>query len=264
MKQVSGLISVSDHYINDLKTRYPEIKDTPSATITFGAFEPDIKIAPDNQNKFKPLLQPGFKNIVYVGRGGTDMHKAIIPVFEALKKGLASKPEHFSKLKFYFIGTSYAPAGKAIPTILPLAKEYGVDNSVVEITDRISYYHTLITLKQADVLLIPGSDDPKYTASKIYPYLLTQKPLVAVFNKNSNAVAALNECADAVVFTFDKETIHLTEPLYEIFADWSNGLFKPTTLLPGFKEFSARNLTGKQTELFNNAIKYFETENTNT
>lgn len=263
VKQVSGLISVSDHYINDLKVRYPEIKDMPSATITFGAFEPDIKISADNQTKFKLLLQSGFKNIVYVGRGGTDMHKAIIPVFEALKKGLANQPKHFNKLKFYFIGTSYAPTGKAILTILPLAKKYGVDNNVIEITDRISYYHTLITLKQADALLIPGSDDPKYTASKIYPYLLTQKPLVAIFNEHSNAVVALNKCADAVVLTFDLETRHLTGPLYKTFTDWSKGLFKPTTLLPGFEEFSARSLTCKQTELFNNAIKYFETENTN-
>ena len=121
MKKVNGLISVSDNYVFDLKARYPKLKNIPSSTITFGAFEPDPKIAADNKNGFKSLLQTGFINIVYVDRGGMDLHKAIIPVFEALKNGLASHPKLFEKLKFYFIDTSYAPLGKGVPTILPLA-----------------------------------------------------------------------------------------------------------------------------------------------
>jgi hypothetical protein len=192
------------------------------------------------------------------------MHKAIKPVFEALQKGLLNQPELFGKLKFYFIGTSYAPKGEGIPTILPLAKQYGVESNVVEITDRISYYHSLITLQQADALFIPGSDDPQYTASKIYPYLLMQKPLLAIFNKNSNAVEVLNECAEnAVVLTFDDTNMGLTDSLYPIFDQWANGLFNPLKLLKKFENYSAKELTGKQVELFNKSIKYFETNNTN-
>lgn len=264
MRQVDGLISVSDAYINDLKTNYPELIHVPSSTITFGAFESDINIAFENQSKFKPLLQAGFKNIVYVGRGGMDMCKAIIPVFETLKKGLIARPELFSKLKFYFIGTSYAPAGKGIPTILPIATLYNVNSMVIEITDRVSYYHALSTLLQAEALFIPGSEDPKYTASKIYPYLLTRKPLLAIFNKKSNAVKALNECADgAMVLTFDEGSGEITDSLYRLFVDWGNDLFKPVNLSEKFKKYSAKTLTLDQTQLFNRAIKYFETKNKN-
>jgi hypothetical protein len=264
MKQADGLISVSADYISDLKTRYPQINDIPAATITFGAFEADLKIALDNQTNFDSLLQSGFKNIVYVGRGGMDMQKAIAPVFEALKKGLAVKPEIFSKLRFYFIGTSYAPAGKGEPTILPLAQKYGVASNVVEITNRISYYHTLLTLQQADALFIPGSDDPKYTASKIYPYLLTWKPLLAVFNENSNAVEAIKECTgDAIILTFNDDASHLTDNLFQILSDWGNGLFKPLTLSESFQKYSSENLTGKQADLFFKAIKHYKANNTN-
>jgi len=263
MKKVDGLISVSDHYIYDLKARYIELESVPSATITFGAFEPDLKIAFDNQTRFKSLLESRFKNIVYVGRGGADMQKAIAPVFEALKRGLNTQPELFGKLRFYFIGTSYAPSGKRVATILPIAKQYGVEDSVIEITDRISYYHTLLTLHQADALFIPGSDDPKYTASKIYPYLLAQKPLLAIFNRNSNAVAILNECsANATILTFGEESNNLAGTLYKILEDWANNLFKPIALSKKIEKYSAEKLTGKQTELFNQAIKYFATQNT--
>jgi hypothetical protein len=264
MKYVDGLISVSENYIDDLRSRYQSLKQVPSSTITFGAFKPDLKIAAENQDKFKSLLQSGFINIVYIGRGGMDMHKAIIPVFEALKKGLRLQPKLFEKLKFYFIGTSYAPEGKATPTIIPLAKKYELDKMVVEITSRISYYHTLVTLQEADALFIPGSDDPKYTASKIYPYLLTNKPLLTIFNKDSSAVKVINECTKNVMcLTFDKDTTNLTDSLYKIFTDWSNGLFKPIMLSENFESYNSKYLTGKQTELFIQAIKHFEAKNTN-
>ncbi|ASU36780.1 glycosyltransferase [Mucilaginibacter xinganensis] len=258
MKAADGLISVSAAYINDLKARYPEIKGLPSATINFGAFEPDLKIAADNKGDFKMLLQSGFTNIVYVGRGGMDMQKAITPLFEAVKQGLAENPEVFSRLRLYFIGTSYAPAGQGKPTILPLAEKYGIEESVVEITDRISYYHTLWTLQQADALFVPGSDDPKYTASKIFPYLLTGKPLLAIFNENSNAVAAIKECTnDAVVLTFNQDASNLNEVICQTLNEWGNGNLKHLTLTDKFKKYSAESLTGRQVELFSIAIKHF-------
>jgi hypothetical protein len=206
MKSVDGLISVSDDYISDLKNRYPVIKNIPSATITFGAFDPDMQIAEKNEKLFNKLLDKGSINVVYIGRGGADMHKAVTPLFKALKTGLQSGNEALKSFMFYFIGTSYAPNGKGNPTIMPLAKQLGVAGQVVEITDRISYYHTLATLQQADALFIPGSDDPKYTASKIYPYLLTQKPILAIFNAASSAINIMKEYGVNNAFDYDAIT----------------------------------------------------------
>ena len=264
MKQVDGLVSVSAAYISDLKHRYSWLKDIPAATITFGAFRPDIIIAADNRDIFEAILQKGFFNIVYVGRGGADMHKAIAPIFEALNIGLERSPVLFGKLKFYFIGTSYAPEGSGSLTILPLARKYGVAGSVYELPDRITYYHALSTLQQADALFVPGSDDPKYSASKIYPYLLTQKPLLAIFNEKSNAVAAIKECTeDAKVLTFNSRGAAPLQVVYKILDDWSKGIFKPIKLSGDFDKYNAENLTEKQTDLFNLAIKHFETTYTN-
>jgi len=70
MQFVDGLISVSDNYIISLQNKYPRLKLVPSATITFGAFEPDFKIAADHESEFKTILNPSTKSIVYIGRGG--------------------------------------------------------------------------------------------------------------------------------------------------------------------------------------------------
>ena len=107
MKEVGGLISVSENYIEILKDRYPQIKNIPTATITFGAFEPDMKIAAENATKFQSLLDPACKNIVYIGRGGMDMYNAIKPVFEALRVGLSADAGIFGRVKLYFIGKGH-------------------------------------------------------------------------------------------------------------------------------------------------------------
>jgi hypothetical protein len=248
MNSVDGLISVSDNYISDLKNRYPLIKHIPSATITFGAFEPDMQIAEQNKDTFNSLLNSKYVNMIYVGRGGADMHQAITPLFKALKTGLDEGNEALKSLRFYFIGTSYAANGQGKPSILPLALQLGVADSVVEITDRISYYHTLIILQQADALFIPGSDDPKYTASKIYPYLLTQKPLLAIFNKASSAINIIKEYG--VKQVYDYETV--TEANISTFlSSLINGSPEPQQYYAeAINKYSARQMTINQCKLF--------------
>lgn len=252
LKTCDGLISVSAKYISDLKSRYSQIQNIPSATITFGAFEPDLQIAARHADDFTPILQPGFKNIVYIGRGGNDMHKALIPLFEACKQGLTIDKKTFEQLKLYFIGTSYAANGHGTPTVMPLAKKYGIENNVIEITDRISYYHTLCTLQQADALFIPGSDDPKYTASKIYTYMSVPKPLVAIFNKASSAIGILKQYGITQVYNYDDV---LPSDLIAFLEQLINGNLVTDTYKPDvLKEYSAQQMTLKQCRLFNEVI----------
>lgn len=253
LKQADGLISVSEKYIDDLKNRYPQIKNIPAATITFGAFEPDIKIAIDNQSKFTALLDPAFKSIVYIGRGGSDLHQAVIPVFEALSKGLQEEPEIFNQFKIYFIGTSYAPAGHGIATILPLTAKYKLEDHVIEITDRISYYHTLVTLQHADGLFIPGSDDPAYTASKIYPYLLIKKPLLTIFNSKSPAMDVLADYGTLHAHSYDA-TPNIGLKINEFFKQIGNDT-KPMYNVDAAEKYSAKNRAKLQCDLFNRVIK---------
>lgn len=259
MKNVDGLISVSESYIEDLKERYPTIKRVPTQTITFGAFKPDMAIAALNKNLTQPFLKPNDVNIIYIGRGGNDMHRAITPVFETLHNGLKNNPQLFGKLKFYFIGTSYASSGKGVETIIPLAKKFNVENNVIEITNRISYYQTLNLLQEANALFIPGSDDPKYTASKIYPYLLTLKPILTIFHENSSAVNMLKSCTSgASILTFNENMTPDIEKIFELLFNWANSIFEPLKLTATFEKFNSENLTCEQAGLFLKAIDFYE------
>jgi glycosyltransferase involved in cell wall biosynthesis len=254
MKAVGGLISVSEKYISDLQNRYQHLKNIPTATITFGAFELDNQIAQNNANKFKPLLNSDFKNLVYIGRGGADMQKALNILFEAVKRGQEKYFDLFKKLKITFIGTSYAPAGHGKQTILPVAQQFGVEDRVTEITDRISYYHTMLIMQQADALFIPGSDSEGYTASKLYPYLSSNKPLLAIIKSKSPAVSVLQEYGVENTYHFDQsaEAVIATENFLTLLL--SSALTNPQYNPKAVEKYSALNITRKQCELFNSVI----------
>ena len=260
MKNVDGLISVSQAYLNTLNERYSNIKAIPQKVITFGAFDKDFEIAKDNQASIvEPFkLKPEFKNIVYIGRGGYDMHKALRFIFKAFKKGLNESPELFKNIRFSFIGTSYAAAGQGKKTIEPLTEEIEVNKYVTELTDRIPFYSGLNLLLKADALLITGSDDPGYTASKIYPYLLTKKPILAIFHPQSSAVGILKKCYDTDVATFGMKEEAIIEQLFGSLNALAKGNLKqPVLHKEKFSMYTARFMAKEQCDLFDEVLASF-------
>lgn len=259
MKNCDGLISVSTGYITDLQQRYPQLKNKPASVIPFGAFEKDFEIAKDNFKKCPPVISktPEKFNVVYIGRGGADMQTALELLFYALKEALKDDFEVFSKLHFYFIGTSYAPKKSAQKTIFPVAEKFGVAKQVTEITDRIGFYNTINTLLAADALFIPGSQDLQYTASKIYPYLMTEKPLLAVFHQQSSAVEIICACSpQSIVVTFPNKTAEAKAQIRKNLNLWAN--FSTTINMLNrkqFEEFTAKQMTFKQVEIFELAVQ---------
>jgi hypothetical protein len=254
MKTVSGVITVSDVYANILKARYPALVNLPVETITFGAAAEDFSVLP--MIPFHPPFEKpeGVKSIVYAGRGGADMARALGRVFSCFSRLLQNDPA-IQVLRFYFVGTSYAPAGTGVETLRPVAAKWGVENYVEEHVGRIGYFDTLHCLKTADALFIPGSDDPAYTASKIYPYVLTARPLLAVFSETSSAYHILSTCTGATVVALDDDSEPepgRMEAWLRAVAEGREGSCKVNE--EQFSVYSARETTRKQVEVFNRVI----------
>src|SRR5439155_24728364 len=127
-------------------------------------------------------------------------------LFSALRDGRRNAPELFAKIRLHFIGTDYAPADKARRWVIPIASRIGVEQFVTEEPNRIGYFDGLALLNDADFLLVPGSDDPQYTASKIYPYVLARKPLLGVFNRRSSVRQVIRETRAGELVLFDAGT----------------------------------------------------------
>jgi len=258
MKKVAGIVSVSPGYPKTLMERYDNIKPEMCTVIPFGGAKVDFDILDKTGLKNSLFTRgDGHINFAYIGRGGHDMNFALSGIFGGLKKGLEENPDLFSKIRMYFVGTSYAADGKGLKTIEPVAQKFGVQEQIIEITDRLPYFEALQVLKDSDILIIPGSTDTNYTASKLYPYILAEKPLIAVFNENSSVVQILGKtrAGTCVTFTNDEPMEKLSESVLKVYLDFLPKIpFQPNTNWDEFEPYSAREAARKQVDFFDKIL----------
>lgn len=259
MKKVDGIISVSPGYPKTLMERYPNIKPEMCTVIPFGGAPIDFEVLEKSgltNNLFKK--DDGSINLVYIGRGGHDMSLALSGIFLAMAMGLKENPDLFKRVKMFFVGTSYAADGKGQKTVEPIAERFGVNQSVTEITDRLPYFEAMKVLKDADILVVPGSTDTNYTASKLYPYILANKPILAVFNEQSSVVEILasTQAGTCITFHNDDNPLKISEKVFVAMNDFLKRLpFLPATNWQAFEPYSAREATRKQVDFFNKTIQ---------
>jgi hypothetical protein len=71
-----------------------------------------------------------------------------------------------------------------------------VADLVTEHSHRIPYFDVLHYLVRADALMMVGSDDSSYSASKIFPYLFSGRPVVTVAHEASLMFEYARQCTD--------------------------------------------------------------------
>lgn len=253
MKKVNGIVSVSEGYCKTLQERYQNITPQNCITLPFGAFDKDFEVAATLEYQ-NPFFTPNKEriNLVYAGVAGEYMRTSSSILFEVIKKGLVEKKELYSKLKLHFIGTNYDPLNP-VPRLLPIAKEFGLENLINEHVRRIDYLKVLNVLQKAEGLLMFGTIDKDYTASKLYPYILSKKPICAVFYEKSSAVTILRKTNAGVVIPFLEEEYNQEkiEEAYQIFTDFLENIDqKPKTDWQEFEPYTAKEMTRKQAEFF--------------
>ncbi|MES2431356.1 MAG: hypothetical protein V4556_10485 [Bacteroidota bacterium] len=250
---VDGIMSVSEGYISMLKDRYPSIVNVPGVVIPFGTSEKDFEVV-KNKN-----LQPEFIgatnnkiNVVYIGAIVPFSVQLVKAFFISFEKNIPNKDDYH----FYFIGTNYS-VNIINKKIEALAKETNLSEYVTELPQRISYFSALATLKEADILFIPGSMDVDYNASKIYNNILAGKPIFSVFNNRSTVKKIIDESnAGVIVGVNGNETEEQLVSLIDQHIDKFKNLHKEhlsinkEVLAPFFAEYK----TMEQVQFFNKIV----------
>ncbi len=140
----------------------------------------NIKLPWDPVRDIKPLA--------YAGAFLPKSHLFI----ELLFKGIAElkRSESWDKrVQLFFIGTGIYP-GK---TIGEYARENGIEEIVHEKPDRLPFLEVLHLLSESAGVMIIGSTEKHYTASKVFQSLLSKKPVFAVLHSESSAVQILRD-----------------------------------------------------------------------
>jgi hypothetical protein len=256
---VSHIISVSPTYPKNLQQRYPYLQPEQFTVLPFGAPEKDIEqlsLLNVKQSIFD--CHDGKKHWVYVGRGGNDMALSLSILFSGIQSDRQQNPSVWESIELHFVGTSYAPGDRSVKTVEPIAQEFGIADLVKEHSHRIPYFEALQIMADSDAILLIGSDDPGYTASKLYPCILARKPILAVFHEQSSVVDILNRCnaGKAVTFKAGDRPQDLTPQLLSQL-QWLSSLpsgYQPDTNWQAFEPYTAKEMTRKQCEVFDRVV----------
>lgn len=186
VRQAAAIVSVSTSYGPDLLARYPDLDSAKIIHLPFGSEPSDLATARRHSPEH-PLVPfgDGHRHLVYAGRCGPDMTASLTLLFRAFRRYLNTHPESAQATRLHFIGTDYAPPPLGRYWAKPIALAEGVADFVSEHCYRVPYFDALHYLARSDGVLLVGSTDPTYSASKIFPCLFAHRPLLVVAHKNS-------------------------------------------------------------------------------
>ncbi len=173
------IVGVSDGTNAAVGARYPRIPADRFTAIPYG-FEPGDFAGLDADGAAGPRggywsADGGQLHLVSVG--------AMLPRGYATLEGLflalgQLAPGLRSRLRIHFVGTTYDPR-RPRPLVLPVARAFGVADAVTEHPARVGYLEALRLLRSADGILVLGSDEPHYMASKIFATVAAGRPYLA-------------------------------------------------------------------------------------
>jgi glycosyltransferase involved in cell wall biosynthesis len=157
-------------------------------------------------------------------------------------------PQTFARMRLHFLGTSNQRTDRAAPRVMALARERGVDDVVREVAPRLDYFDALNVQRQAHGLLLLGSDEPHYTPSKVFPALLSGRPLLAVYHEASSVRDVLDGVDGAAVIAFgasgpDRCAPRIAEAIERLVV--TSPQAAPRPMPPGLERWSARSLASR-------------------
>ena len=189
-----AIVAVSRGTIDGIVDRIPAAARVPHGVIPLG-FDPDdfaaLRARPPRTAHVDPA--DGLVHLCYVGTllpTGVDTLRLLL---RALDRARRDDPAA-ARVRLHFFGTSNQSESDAY-RVLPIAAECGVADAVTEAPSRLDYLDSLSALTHASGILLLGSSERHYTASKLYPALLAQRPILALFHEASSVVSILGAAA---------------------------------------------------------------------
>ena len=191
-RAADAITAVSSGTYEQIRRRDPRLEATPCVAIPLGGEAADfdhLRHRPRPNPYFDP--RDGRIHLCCVGTLaplGVDTLRAVLRAVALLRD---RRPDLYGRLQLHFVGTSSQASRGAPARVVAIARELGVGDRVAEVVPRVDYLDALMVLAQATAILMIGSSEPHYTASRLYPVLLAERPVLAVFHEESSVVEIL-------------------------------------------------------------------------
>jgi hypothetical protein len=253
------ITSVSEIQNAEMAVRYEWLDRSRMAAIPIGG-DPDdygaLRKVPGHQ--VGGYLSSECVNLSYVG---TFMPRSET-LMKVLLKGFAQfrnqRPRAAASVRLNFIGTSNQPNDTTTYRVRPLAEAEGVADAVLEVPERVPYLTALECLTQSNGLLLIGSDEPHYTASKIYPGLMSGRPYLSLFHHVSSAHAILLRAGGGIALGFSSP-VELAELVNHVCDGLVQLVISPESLArvdpAAYAPYEARAIAFQYAKIFNELHK---------
>lgn len=177
--------------------------------------------------------EKSIKPWIYAGAFLPNSHLFIEALFASIAQ-LKAEGKWDKQIRLYFIGTGQYPAKH----ITQYALDNGIENIVFEDRKRHPFLHVLHFLSKAERVLLIGSTEKHYTASKTFQCILSEKPVFSILHKESSAVKVFEACeAEKYVLTYNPgDTIKVLLPKIKLVL---NNFQKPLNWNPNMEGLNA-------------------------
>nr|WP_234031785.1 glycosyltransferase [Porphyrobacter sp. SLTP] len=202
VQHAGWITSVSERQNNEMADRYPFIDRNRMTAIPIGGDPEDFSVLRDERPQERQSNRFIFR---YVGTALPRATSLFRSLFRALALCGARNPGIRDRVRLELVGTSNQASGEVAYQVTQLAAEAGVSDLVVEKPARVPYLDALRLLATADATLMVGSDEPHYTASKIYPCLMANRPFLSIFHRESSAHQILTDAGGGLALAFDSD-----------------------------------------------------------
>lgn len=202
-RDAAHILAVSDGTNDGIRASYPDIPAERFSAVPFGFEASDFEAL-----RSRPRPNPhwnaadGNAHAVHVGAMPPNGFETLRALFDAVRMLRADSPREGGRLRLHFFGTTYDPhATRGLVT--PVADEMGLSRIVTEHPRRVPYVDALNILTSADIVLALGSTDHHYTASKIFPCILADRPLIAIYHEASSVCDIVRETRAGALVAYD-------------------------------------------------------------
>lgn len=251
----SFVTSVSDVQNRAMAARYPWFDPSRMSGIPIGGDPEDfVALREMDLTETSLELDDDRLHFSYVGTFLPRARSLVRLVFRAYARLCKTAPRIAERIQFNFVGTSNQFGGddRAL-AVTAIAEQEGVAAAVCETPQRIPYLEALNVLARSRCLLLIGSDEPHYTASKIYPALMSGRPFLSLFHAASSAHRILSSAGGGHTYAFaDADSLNALEvPFSESLRQLalepeSVGLADPAA----YASYNARNIAAEFARVF--------------
>ncbi len=261
VRGAAGILGVAEGYYAGVLERHPHLRQRPTAGIPYGGEPLDHEYV--RRAGLRPALldRPELRGrslVVYAGALLPRAHGTLRTLLRAARRLVTSGAPGADRLTLLFVGTGARPNDPASGLVAPIARECGAEGFTVEVAQRQPYLDVLALLHHAQAVLVLGSSEASYTASKTFQALHSGRPVLALLHQASSASAVLREMPGVALVNFsDDRPVEGREAeaeagLARVLAAGAAPVDRPLGLL---EKYSAREMSRRLAAFFDEVLR---------